>query len=309
MDITRYLVAGAFVVSSLLSGCASNNASEQTSQVASNSAEIDSSDPRDPLEPINRLMWDFNWEVLDAYFVRPLTVGYVTVMPQFARTGLLNASRNLQEPANFMNNVLQGKVDDGLDSIARFLLNSTIGLFGTIDVATNIGIARKDEEFGETLGTWGVETGPFAMLPVLGPNDPRSFAGQFVDGTVYPMAVIASNFFIARYVVSLVETRAQLMDQEAQLEQSVDDYAFVKNAYFENLAFRVTDGKSGDKAIDEQQLDDFADFEAMLEDSSFEDFDYEEEQSDEPEDDKEIKKDKNPKDDKSQSSDNDQIEY
>lgn len=309
MDITRYLVAGAFVVSSLLSGCASNNVSEQTSQVASNSAEIDSSDPRDPLEPINRLMWDFNWEVLDAYFVRPLTVGYVTVMPQFARTGLLNASRNLQEPANFMNNVFQGKVDDGLDSVARFLLNSTIGLFGTIDVATDIGIARKDEEFGETLGTWGVGTGPFAMLPVLGPNDPRSFAGQFVDGTVYPMAVIASNFFIARYVVSLVETRAQLMDQEAQLEQSVDDYAFVKNAYFENLAFRVTDGKSGDKAIDEQQLDDFADFEAMLEDSSAENFDYEEEQSDEPEDYKEIKKDKNPKDGKSQSSGNDQNEY
>ena len=283
MDITRQLVAGALVISSLLGGCATNNASQQTSAVSTNSTQVDSSDPRDPLEPVNRLMWDFNWEVLDAYIVRPLTVGYVTVMPQFARTGLLNASRNLQEPANFMNNVFQGKVDDGLDSLARFLLNSTVGLLGTIDVAENIGISRKDEEFGETLGVWGVDTGPFMMLPVLGPNDPRSFTGQFVDGTVYPMAVIASNFFIARYVVSLLETRAQVMAQEAQLEQSVDDYAFIKNAYFENLAFRVTDGKSGDKAIDEKQLDDFADFEAMLEDSSFDDYEYEEEQSEDDE--------------------------
>ena len=95
------------------------------------------------------------------------------------------------------------------------------------------------------------------------------------------MAVIAGNFFIARYVVSLLETRAQVMAQEAQLEQSVDDYAFIKNAYFENLAFRVTDGKSGDKAIGEEQLDDFADFEAMLEDTSFDD--YEEKQSEENE--------------------------
>jgi phospholipid-binding lipoprotein MlaA len=281
MDITRQLVVGALVISSLLGGCATNNASQQSSGSSTNSAQVDSSDPRDPLEPVNRLMWDFNWEVLDAYFVRPLTVGYVTVMPQFARTGLLNASRNLQEPANFMNNVFQGKVDDGLDSLARFLLNSTVGLLGTIDVAENIGISRKDEEFGETLGVWGVDTGPFMMLPVLGPNDPRSFTGQFVDGTVYPMAVIASNFFIARYVVSLLETRAQVMAQEAQLEQSVDDYAFIKNAYFENLAFRVTDGKSGDKAIGEEQLDDFADFEAMLEDTSFDD--YEEKQSEENE--------------------------
>jgi phospholipid-binding lipoprotein MlaA len=260
---SQWLVLSSVLFSVLLTGCATNNGAHQVNDSA-NQTQIDSSDPRDPLEPINRVVWDFNWEVLDAYILRPVTVGYVTVMPQFARTGLLNAAENLQEPANMLNNMFQGKVDDGLDSLARFLINSSIGLFGTIDVATKIGIEQKEEEFGETLGTMGVGTGPFLMLPALGPNDPRSFTGEVVDGTVYPMAVINSQFAIARYLVSLLETRASLIDQESQIEQSVDDYAFIKNAYFENLAFKVSDGKSSEKAIDEEQLDDFAEFESML---------------------------------------------
>lgn len=263
IKFSKWVSVSALLLASLLGGCASQQASQQVEQ---NSASVqDTSDPRDPLEPVNRVMWDFNWEVLDAYLLRPITVGYVTVMPHFARVGLFNAAENLQEPANFMNNMFQGKVDDGLDSLARFVLNSTVGLFGTIDVANHIGITKKEEEFGETMGTWGVGTGPFLMLPALGPNDPRSFSGNVVDGMVYPMAIIDGQFAIARYLVSLLEGRASLIDQEQQLEQSVDDYAFVKNAYFENLAFKVTDGKSGDKALDEEQLDDFAEFEAMLE--------------------------------------------
>ncbi|HAI71546.1 MAG TPA: surface lipoprotein, partial [Alteromonas australica] len=103
----------------MLSGCATNNANQQSDNAQQE--VVDTSDPRDPLESVNRVMWDFNWEVLDAYFLRPVTVGYVTVMPQFARTGLLNAAENLQEPANMMNNMLQGKFDEGMDSLARFV--------------------------------------------------------------------------------------------------------------------------------------------------------------------------------------------
>jgi phospholipid-binding lipoprotein MlaA len=281
IKFSKWVSVSALLLASLLGGCASQQASQQVEQ---NSTSVqDTSDPRDPLEPVNRVMWDFNWEVLDAYLLRPITVGYVTVMPHFARVGLFNAAENLQEPANFMSNMFQGKVDDGLDSLARFVLNSTVGLFGTIDVANHIGITKKEEEFGETMGTWGVGTGPFLMLPALGPNDPRSFSGNVVDGMVYPMAIIDGQFAIARYLVSLLEGRASLIDQEQQLEQSVDDYAFVKNAYFENLAFKVTDGKSGDKALDEEQLDDFAEFEAMLE---YEETDVEDNTStDEPEED------------------------
>ncbi|CAD5286921.1 Surface lipoprotein [Alteromonas sp. 38] len=281
IKFSKWVSVSALLLASLLGGCASQQASQQVEQ--NNTSVQDAGDPRDPLESVNRVMWDFNWEVLDAYVLRPITVGYVTVMPQFARTGLLNAAENLQEPANFMNNMFQGKVDDGMDSLARFVLNSTVGLFGTIDIASHIGIVEKEEEFGETMGVWGVNTGPYLMLPALGPNDPRSFTGSVVDGMVYPMAIIDGQFAIARYLVSLLEGRASLIDQEQQLEQSVDDYAFVKNAYFENLAFKVTDGKSGDKALEEEQLDDFAEFEAMLE---YEETDVEADDSkDEPEED------------------------
>ena len=293
MDFSKSLTAGLLIVISLLGGCASNNAQQQASQnvasqnspsqalTANEQAAVDTSDPRDPLESVNRVVWDFNWEVLDAYILRPVTVAYVSVMPQFARTGLLNAAQNLEEPANLTNNLLQGKVDDGLDSLARFLINSTVGLLGTIDVASKIGLDRKEEQFGETLGVWGVETGPFLMLPFLGPSDPRSFTGDYVDGFAFPMTLIDGGLNFARLGISLLETRAQLLDQEAQIEQAVDDYAFLKNAYFERLEFRVTDGRSGDKVIEEEQLDDFADFEAMLEGTDFEEYEEQEEQEDE----------------------------
>jgi phospholipid-binding lipoprotein MlaA len=292
MDFSKSLTAGLLIVISLLGGCASNNAQQQASQnvasqnsssqelTANEQVTVDTSDPRDPLESVNRVVWDFNWEVLDAYILRPVTVAYVSVMPQFARTGLLNAAQNLEEPANLTNNLLQGKVDDGLDSLARFLINSTVGLLGTIDVASKIGLDRKEEQFGETLGVWGVETGPFLMLPFLGPSDPRSFTGDYVDGFAFPMTLIDGGLNFARLGISLLETRAQLLDQEAQIEQAVDDYAFLKNAYFERLEFRVTDGRSGDKVIEEEQLDDFADFEAMLEGADFEEYEEQDEQKD-----------------------------
>ncbi|WP_334057310.1 MlaA family lipoprotein [Alteromonas sp. S005] len=272
MDLSKSLATGLIIAAGFLGGCATNDAQSQLQEAKTNTAVVDTSDPRDPLEPVNREIWDFNWDVLDAYILRPITVTYVTIMPQPARTGLVNITDNLQEPANFLNNLAQGKVDDGLDSLARFLINTTVGLVGTFDVASKIGIERKREQFGETLAVWGLDTGPFLMLPFLGPSDPRSFTGDYVDGFAFPMSLLEGSVNLARIGISVLETRAQLLDQEAQLEQSVDDYAFVKNAYFENLEFRVTDGKSGDKAIDDEQLDDFADFEAMLEGNDFDSY-------------------------------------
>jgi len=279
MDLSKSLITGLIIATGFLGGCASNNAQEQAQAAQSDNVVVDTANPRDPFESTNREVWEFNWEVLDAYILRPVTVTYVTVMPKVARTGLVNITDNLQEPANFLNNVFQGKVDDGLDSLARFLINTTVGLVGTFDVASKMGIERKREQFGETLAVWGVETGPFLMLPFLGPSDPRSFTGDYVDGFAFPMTLIDGTVNLARIGISILEARAQLMDQEAQLEQSVDDYAFVRNAYFENLEFRVTDGKSGDKAINDEQLDDFADFEAMLEGSDFDAYEEEVEET------------------------------
>ncbi len=250
---------------SVLSGCASNTAQQQAS--ASNTAEqANLTDPRDPLEPVNRLVWDFNWEVLDKFLLRPVTKAYVTVMPGFARTALFNAVENLAEPSNVVNNLLQGKLGPSFDSFTRFAINSTIGVVGLFDVAGAMGLQRQDEEFGEVLGKWGVGTGPFLMLPARGPNDPRTFTGDVVDNLYFPMNLMTGNLNVLRFTVGALESRAQLLGQEGQIENAVDDYQQVKNIYFQNLEFRVTDGKSLDAQPDEQESEDFEEFESMFDD-------------------------------------------
>lgn len=256
-----YLIAFIGMCVLTLSGCANNTAKEQA-QVQSN--KVDGSDPRDPFEPFNRVAWDFNYQVLDQYLLRPTTEVYVAVVPSIARQGLVNAVDNLVEPANVFNNLLQGKVDQSMDSLARFVLNSTVGIFGLIDVADMIGIKSSREEFGEVLGVWGLDTGPFLMLPAAGPTDARSLTGEYVDNIYYPMTILSSNVTLIRFAVRVLETRARALGQEKQIEQAVDDYLFIKNAYFQNLEFRVTDGKSIEDKPDEEQLKNFEEFESML---------------------------------------------
>ena len=130
-----------------------------------------------------------------------------------------------------------------LISLGRFLLNSTVGLLGTIDVATELGLTRKEEEFGETLGKWGVGTGPYLMIPALGPNDIRSGVGDVVDTSYTPLDALNFYFAAFRTGIKVLESRAALMSQEQQLNQSADPYSFVKNAYFQNLEFKVKEGK------------------------------------------------------------------
>lgn len=262
MSLKKALILGMIVSSAVLSGCASNNAQEQAAQA--NERPEYTGDPNDPLEPINRAVWDFNWDFLDAYILRPVTVGYTKVMPGFARTGLLNAARNLEEPTNIVNNLLQGKVGGSFDSAVRFVINSTVGLLGTIDVAESLGVPRQRESLGEVFGVYGVDTGPFIMLPVAGPSDARSLTGNVVEAAYYPLS-LGTGVGIPSLIITTLETRAALLGQEAQIEQSVDDYAFIKNAYFQNLEFRVTDGKSAEE-IDEEDFEGFEDFEDSLDD-------------------------------------------
>ncbi len=249
----------------IIGGCANSNTARQADEVVNTNNDQSQSDPRDPIEPINRVIWDFNWKFLDRYLVRPATITYTTIMPKFARTGLLNAARNLEEPGNVVNNALQGKGGDSLDSLARFTINSTLGLAGLIDIADKMGLSRQDEDFDEVLGVWGVPNGPFVMTPALGPNDLRGIAGDTVDNFYYPLTLLDGSTAIIRTVVVALETRATLILQEDQLLQSPDDYAFVKNAYFQNKAFQVSDGNLEDPEIDDEQLDDFDEFEAFLE--------------------------------------------
>lgn len=239
----------------LLGGCASKQTTTEQAQQYQ--------DPKDPLESLNRTMWDFNYEILDEYILRPTTVAYVDYMPQIARTGLLNLAENLEEPSNSLNNLLQGKLDGTFISLGRFLLNTTVGIFGLIDVASEIGLEAKEEEFGEVLGKWGITTGPYLMIPALGPSDIRSSVGDYVDSSYLPIDGL--NFYLSflRVGIKALESRASVIQQEQQLNNSADPYAFVKNAYFQNLEFKVKDGKV-EKSAEEKALED--DIDAFLDD-------------------------------------------
>lgn len=239
----------------LLGGCASQQStSDQTQQYQ---------DPKDPLESFNRTMWDFNYEILDEYILRPTAVAYVDYMPQIARTGLLNMAENLEEPSNSLNNLLQGKLDGTFISLGRFLLNSTVGLLGLIDVASEIGLEREEEEFGEVLGKWGLNTGPYLMIPALGPSDTRSLVGDVVDTSYSPLDGLNLYLGFLRVGILALESRASVIQQEQQLNSSADPYAFVKSAYFQNLEFKVKDGKV-EKSEEEAALED--DIDAFLDD-------------------------------------------
>jgi phospholipid-binding lipoprotein MlaA len=190
-------------------------------------------------------------------------VAYADYMPQIARTGLLNLAENLEEPSNSVNNLLQGKLDGTFISLGRFVLNSTVGLLGLIDVASEIGLEPKEEEFGEVLGKWGVGTGPYLMIPARGPSDVRSSIGDVVDTSYSPLDGL--NFYVGflRVGIKALESRASLIQQEQQLNSTADPYAFVKSAYFQNLQFKVQDGLI-EKSEEEEALED--DIDAFLDD-------------------------------------------
>lgn len=214
-----------------LSACSSTQQAEQ----------IDS-DPRDPLESINRPLWTFTWDYADRYVLKPTSEAYVNNVPTPVREGLYNMAMNLNEPSSAINNVLQGKFVDAGKSAARFLLNSTIGLLGFYDPASDFEWTGTQEEFGEVLGHYGVPDGPYLIVPVLGPSSIREEVGDYVDRYYWPLAVIDFWPNMARNFLIGLEKRAQLRDQEKLIEESIDPYIFVKNAYFQNMKYKVYDG-------------------------------------------------------------------
>lgn len=248
-------------------GCASNKSAQIEQSKPNNNQAADYDDPKDPIEGFNRAMWDFNYDILDKYLLKPVTQGYVAVTPQPVRSGLVNFSNNLAEPANFLNNMLQGKVDGSMVSLARFLVNTTVGVLGVFDVASAMELKEREESFGEVLGVWGLDTGPYLMLPARGPTDIRSTTGDVVDNMMFPMNVLASNFTIFTGVIGALEGRAQLLSQESTLNNSLDPYSFVKTAYFQRLEFKVYDGQV-EKTPEAQaeEMEDFEEFEGLLDD-------------------------------------------
>lgn len=207
-------------------------------------------DPRDPLERINRTTFAFN-DALDRAIARPVAKAYVKVMPRFVRTGVSNVFNNLNTIGTVVNDLLQGKVRQAGRDSARFLLNSTFGLGGLFDPASAAGLEFNDEDFGQTFGKWGIEPGPYVMLPILGPTTFRDGFGRLIDQFTYPVTYLEDDS--TRYIirgVSLLDTRAELLDIDEQLDRSYDRYAFFRNAWLQRREFQVTDGNIEDPSLE-----------------------------------------------------------
>ncbi|MGO2479680.1 MAG: MlaA family lipoprotein [Pseudoalteromonas sp.] len=199
-------------------------------------------DERDPLQSFNRPMYDFNMDVLDAYLLRPVAVSYVAVTPVAVRSSIVNVTDNISAPTDVINASLQGKAGNAGISMARFLVNSTVGLFGLFDVASSLGLNIVDEDFGQTLGVWGVGDGAYLMLPGMGPSTARNLSGDVVDGFILPKITLTTPETVLVFALKAVEARASLIPQESLLNESLDPYIFMKDIYFQRQLYELHDG-------------------------------------------------------------------
>ncbi|NGY06709.1 MlaA family lipoprotein [Solimonas terrae] len=200
-------------------------------------------EPADPLEKINRPIYAFNM-VADKYVLRPVTVTYVTYAPPPLRIGVHNFLDNLFYPTVVVNDALQAKFkQSGLD-LTRFVLNSTFGLAGLLDPATMVGLRENDEDFGQTLGVWGVGEGWYIMLPLLGPSTNRDVVGRVGDIWTSPTQYANLNLGdrAGLLAVQAVDTRVQLLDLDSILKQQLDPYVFLRTAYLQRRLNEVYDG-------------------------------------------------------------------
>jgi len=200
-------------------------------------------DPRDPLEPFNRTMWDFNYEVLDPYIFAPVAHVYSDYLYDGVKEGSNNMVQNLREPSTAVNHMLQLNIEDSLGTLMRFLLNSTLGLAGYYDLAGQLGLERRREDFSDILGEVGFSEGPYVMLPVLGPKTVREYVGDTVDKLYFPFSSLTLIQDFARWGIDGLYKRHKVIDQEALLNSSIDSYLFVKDAYLQHRMYQFYDGK------------------------------------------------------------------
>jgi phospholipid-binding lipoprotein MlaA len=200
--------------------------------------------PNDPLEGYNRAMFGFN-EGVDKAIIKPLASGYKTVMPEFARTGVTNFFANLGDLWIGINNILQGKVGAGASDFGRFAINSTIGVLGLFDIASNAGFEKHNEDFGQTLGRWGAASGAYVVLPILGPSSVRDGLSLLaVDWHGDPLWYVG-NIPTRNELIGLrvVDNRANLLDVSRMAEEAaLDHYAYVRDAYLQRRRSLIYDG-------------------------------------------------------------------
>jgi phospholipid-binding lipoprotein MlaA len=212
----------------------------------------------DPWEPMNRRVFAFN-ETLDKYLMKPVARGYRFILPDFAQQGVTNFISNIYEFNDVINSLLQGRAKGAAQSSGRFVINTTLGLVGFIDVATPLGIPLQRSDFGQTLAVWGADTGPFVMLPLLGPRTIRSGAGYFFDTyTSIPALIDNREAAWVFWTIEVVDYRVRLLDAEELM--TGDRYIFLRDAYMQARESFVTGGVVEDSFSDYEEGEDWEDF-------------------------------------------------
>lgn len=228
------LVASCFVVPNMA-------AAQQTDYTDPDNQWDDFGENEDPWETLNRKIFRFN-DTVDRWTLKPIAKGYQKITPDVVEDGVHNFFRNLGETRNLANNLLQFKLRDAGVDTARFFFNTSFGLLGVMDVATKMGLQRNDEDLGQTLGAWGVKSGPYVVIPFLGPSTVRDAASLYPDSytAVYRSIndVPVRNSMLA---LRVVDARASLLATERLIVG--DRYRFVRNAFLQNREFKVRDGE------------------------------------------------------------------
>lgn len=228
----RVRVLAAVAAIAALSGCASTTAN-----------------PQDPLEGYNRAVFTFN-DAVDRSVLKPTATAYKNTMPSFVQTGVNNFFGNLSDAWSAVNNLLQGKGQAGMGDVTRVAMNSTFGIFGLLDIASEAGIPKHNEDFGQTLGTWGVPSGPYLMLPLLGPSTVRDTVALPADLAGDPWSHKEPvNWRNVGSAVRVVDKRATLLDASSLLEDAaLDRYEFLRDGYMQRRQSQVYDGNPPEKA-------------------------------------------------------------
>lgn len=233
----RALLISGLMSLTLLNGCASTG------------------NARDPLEPMNRAIYHFN-DGVDKALLKPVAEVYRDVLPQFVRTGVSNFFSNINDVLIALNNLLQGKVLNAASDVGRIAINTTIGVLGVLDLATEVGLEKHDEDFGQTLGSWGISDGPYLMLPILGPSNLRDAFGRIADYKTDPITYVdPSRDRNLLWTARLINHRAELLDTSKILETAaLDPYEFLRDAYLQRRRNLVYDGNPPPEKDDDTEI-------------------------------------------------------
>ncbi len=197
----------------------------------------------DPFENANRAIYDFN-ETIDENVLEPISRAYKEHVPEIAQDGVSNFFGNLRDVTTLANQILQFKPIESVETFGRILVNSTIGLGGLLDVASEMSLTTEDEDFGQTMAVWGVEEGPYIMLPFLGPSTVRDSVGTYVDLTSDANLVkdMDDVGFLSANTINIIDKRVELLPVTDLLDKSDDPYISMRSSYLQKREFDIYDG-------------------------------------------------------------------